>query len=128
MTNITLEEAWAAGFIDGEGSIVISGKSSFRIQVPQANPESLYRLQAVMPWGKVRGPLTRSSNALSSKPYWVFTANGKPSVIYLEKVWSLLTEATKNKVFKAYRRCLETHETLPRHVYSDMIYRDMEAR
>jgi len=124
---ITLEQAWAAGFIDGEASIVVSNKGlgSLTLSVAQNNRETLERLQLVVPHGIIRGPITRSTG-LSRKPYWTLRAMGRKTVIFLEHIWPVLTEATKHKVYKAYGNCLEARGALPPHIHSDIIVSDMK--
>lgn len=55
--------AWAAGFLDGEGSFTVEASKnpikSIRITCGQNHPELLYRLQRVFGCGTVRKQTTR---------------------------------------------------------------------
>jgi hypothetical protein len=80
------ERAWAAGFLDGEGTFWFSGSSArarpgrdraygtFKIQAAQVERLSLDRLQAALGAGRVYGPyLSKQANR---RPVYQFAAAG----------------------------------------------------
>jgi hypothetical protein len=104
------ELAWAAGFFDGEGTVVYSlrrtpvgtAQRSLGIQVAQIDREPLERLVAVLGVGYVRGPYkTKNPNA---KPYFVFAANGEESIQAIAAMlWPWLGSAKRVQFTEALR-------------------------
>jgi len=70
--------AWAAGFLDGEGSFMFQIRSDDRgrgrliAQAAQADIRPLQRLQAIL-GGKINGPY----RILDHRPYWMWQARGE---------------------------------------------------
>ena len=94
--------AWAAGFIDGEGSFYVQKTASAkrpkrprrpRFEVGQIDPYVLYRLQGILPFGaKVLGPYENKSYPNSkAKPVYIYSVSGFEDVqALLALVWEWL--------------------------------------
>lgn len=72
---------WAAGFFEGEGSIVAysrhgSGRAAvLRMHVAQVDPRPLERLARILGCGKVRGPYKKSNPR--ARPQWNWQAENR---------------------------------------------------
>jgi hypothetical protein len=103
-SHLGLELAWAAGFIEGEGSISVwqsrqrVRKGQPRISVVQTHTAPLIRLQEALGEGKIRGPFI-PNNGISVKPQWRWYTTSAPVSIYVITVlWPYLTSNFQEKV------------------------------
>jgi len=85
--------AWAAGFIDGEGTFYFKDSGSFGssiiLRVGQCEPTTLRRLQATF-GGKVYGPY-KPSSPLSKKVRYEFRLNGTKLRGVIKELWPYLS-------------------------------------
>jgi len=101
------ELAWAAGFIDGEGSFGIQrqkGKKDIAyLQAGQTDREVLDRLQATIADGKVYGPYTpRRKN---DQPYYYYRLTGNKRVEEAGlKIYPWLSSRKKEQYGRAIRQ------------------------
>lgn len=96
------EVAWAAGFYEGEGSCINTGKGrrSFGVSVAQKDPEVLYRLRDLF-GGRVAEFLNnRGTIASKSKPFTIFIWRvcGDRSRIFLTAIYPYLSGRRKAQI------------------------------
>lgn len=89
------EYAWAAGFIDGEGSFLPNSSSGRPfLAVTQVNPEALFRLQRLM-GGVVKGPY--SPPAHRGQPYYRYRLGVRGVREHIPKLWPHLCGPKKKQ-------------------------------
>lgn len=103
------ELAWAAGFIDGEGSFYRQNVSSQlrpnrpgrpRFEIGQVDYYVLYRLQVALPFGaRVLGPYCNKKDATSkASPIYVYQVSGFENVqALLALVWTWLSPVKREQ-------------------------------
>ena len=89
--------AWAAGFVDGEGSFYLTHQDGRparpRFEIGQVDPRALHRLRRILGFGaKVAGPYTNKKYARSrARPMWVYSVSGFEDVQALVAlIWTWL--------------------------------------
>jgi hypothetical protein len=94
----THELAWAAGFFDGEGSVLYRGRKrrELCLTVSQADRRPLDRFAAAIGMPGVRGPY-RPRNA-NGKPYFVFSVAAHTRVqAIVAMLWRFLSEPKRQQ-------------------------------
>lgn len=108
-----IEVAWAAGFIEGEGTFSASGDGGVSLCVPQVQREPLERLQRLF-----GGNIRQASNTKTGKPLHRWGVHGMPAAAATMTVFSLLSPRrmeqasallTKWKAAKGHRNAQKTH-------------------
>ena len=98
------ELAWAAGFIDGEGTFGLQNKDrknpTLYLSAGQVDREVLDRLQAALECGKVYGPYKPHSKM--QQPYFYFKVTGAGARASADKLWPFLSSIKRAQ----YRRCI----------------------
>lgn len=103
----THDLAWAAGFFDGEGTVLARQRTEKRkelsLSVSQSELTSLHRFhRAVGGIGKVRGPYQTKH-----KPTYVFHAYGLPDVqAIIAMIWRWLGEPKRADAVRAFSRSI----------------------
>lgn len=115
MSEINREElAWAAGFIDGEGSFILhkthgkKGKREYgrpRLDVSQVDRRVLDKLRGILQFGKVYGPYRPQKK--NHNDFYLFSVRGLEEVQFiLGAVWQWLSsvkqEQAKNVLLAYY--------------------------
>lgn len=97
--------AWAAGFVDGDGSISCNHERYLSIHAGSVDPELLLRLQHAIQCGNVTGPYDRQGRAgrWSKRPQYFFQAyvGGEEAVA---KLWFCLGGAKRQQAQSAFRK------------------------
>jgi hypothetical protein len=88
--------AWAAGFLEGEGSFVDSGTSP-RVYAPQKDPEALERLLALF-GGSVRQQVNGRAT-----PIYQWAVNGEKARAVIAGVYPFLTARRREQADRALR-------------------------
>ena len=72
----TLDIAWLAGLLEGEGSFFVKTRSPFKITVSMSSTDHdvLLRAQRIA-GGTITGPVTRTLAREGTKPVWCWTVN-----------------------------------------------------
>lgn len=97
------ELAWAAGFFDGEGSIVRHTRNRVCLAVGQTDQRPLIRLQKALSYGTIVGPYMTKPGTLSKKPIWYFRVHAKEAIQdCLNKLWPYLSEPKKERALEIY--------------------------
>lgn len=100
------ERAWAAGFIDGEGSFGIQNqerrKPLIYLSAGQADRRVLDRLQAVLGVGKVYGPYKPRKKGHSE--YYYYRVTGEKVEAAAEIVWPYLSPVKREQYGGTSRR------------------------
>lgn len=95
----THELAWAAGFFDGEGSVLWRGKKRKEIcvSIAQSELQPLERFyEAIGKIGSLRGPYYH--RVAHHKPYWVVYVNGFPNTqAVIALLWRWLSEPKRSQ-------------------------------
>jgi hypothetical protein len=98
------ELAWAAGFLDGEGSFGVYRKAGRRnliyLQASQCDRRVLDRLQQALGAGKVYGPY--EGRRKGWRTYYYFRLTGAKTHGAAEKIWPWLSEV-KREQYEATR-------------------------
>lgn len=93
------ELAWAAGFIDGEGSFGVQRnpgrKKLLYLQASQCDRRVLDRLQSALGLGKVYGPYQGRRKGHNS--YYYFRLTGPNTHEAARKIWPWLSEVKKEQ-------------------------------
>lgn len=106
--------AWAAGFIDGEGSfycIILKRRSKtgkvyryFRISATQADAEVLNKLANILD-GRVYGPY-KHAGGLGKKPIYKFHLQaGKSALKLFQSLYPYLSKKKRIQGRKALKKC-----------------------
>ena len=95
LTPTPLDWAWAAGFIEGEGSIRHTGKSSQRVECGQKHKEPLERLHALF------GGTLRLQTSGRTSPLWMWSVNGGQARYVIQGVYSLLSARRRAQADRA---------------------------
>jgi hypothetical protein len=77
-----LEYAWAAGFFDGEGSVICHRKYA-TIKVNQKEPELLHKLKSIFDVGYVRGPYFSTTVKGKSTHIHEWTVTKRKDVVFV---------------------------------------------
>jgi hypothetical protein len=107
----TLHLAWAAGFIEGEGSFSVSGRKSACVTAAQVQREPIERLQALF-GGRV---VQRCTKGHSSKPIWVWTLPSRRSIEVMMTLYVLMSPRRQEQIeaalamWKSQSRILRPH-------------------
>lgn len=91
------ELAWAAGFLEGEGSFVRTNRGKYfgiNVIAKQVNPEPPLRLQAIF-GGSVRN---RAPVGIGRKPYSEWVASGSRARSVIAAVWTWLSAHRKRQI------------------------------
>lgn len=106
------ELAWAAGFLDGEGTFGIQRQKDRKpylyVQAGQTDRQVLDRLQEAI-GGKVYGPYVQKNP--KHKPYFYFriTGNEKTKIVW-ETIWEWLSPVKREQALEAERKLSGTDE------------------
>lgn len=98
-TPTTEEVAWAAGFLEGEGSFQRRAGMSLRVQATQATTEPLLRLQKLF-GGRIRKEARRHPSVLSKKTIFRWTAYGILAEQVMQSVHPWLSARRKEQIDK----------------------------
>ena len=107
----TLHLAWAAGFMEGEGSFSHSLKQSPKVSAAQVQREPVERLQKLF-GGKITQRRTRG---FSKQPIWVWTISARRSVEVMMTLYVLMSPRRQEQIrqtldrWKAQKRILRSH-------------------
>jgi hypothetical protein len=107
----TLHLAWAAGFIEGEGSFSSAGRQSACVTAAQVQKEPIERLQALF-GGRV---VHRHTSGHSSKPIWVWSLTARRSIEVMMTLYVLMSPRRQGQIeaalamWKAQKRILRPH-------------------
>lgn len=97
--------AWAAGFVDGDGSISCNHERYVSVHAGSVDPELLVRLQHAIQCGNVTGPYDRLGGAggWSKRPRYFFQAyvGGEEAVA---KLWFSLGASKRQQAQSAFRK------------------------
>ncbi len=112
--------AWAAGFIDGEGSFYLqkaraqgtghSESNRPRFEISQIDKGVLKHLQKVLPFGaKIWGPYDNKNYPGSgAKPMFVYSVSGFENVqALLALVWEWLGSVKRQQAVRVLKECVE---------------------
>jgi hypothetical protein len=91
MVPTPLDWAWAAGFIDGEGCILLT-RNSPRVTACQKDRELLDRLLALF------GGTVRQQVKGRKTPIWVWGVNGKQAVAVMQGIYPMLSTRRRERV------------------------------
>ena len=91
----TLEIAWAAGFLDGEGSFQHRWKKGCGVTGVQKDPELLYRLLEMF------GGIVRKQSANDPNSCYTWTANGARARGVMMTLYKFLSKRRQEQVRKA---------------------------
>lgn len=104
--------AWAAGFVDGEGSFYTSSQANRplrpRFEIGQVNPALLKRLKKVLGFGaKVNGPYDNKKHPdAKASPVYVYSISGYEEVQALfALLWTWLGPVKRQQAKSALERC-----------------------
>ena len=86
-----IDIAWAAGFIEGEGTFAACGDGGVSLTVPQVQREPLERLQELF-GGNVRGPIETKH-----QPIYKWGVHGQPAAAATMTVFTLLSPRRKTQ-------------------------------
>lgn len=104
----THELAWAAGFFDGEGTVMWRGRkrAELSLVVGQSDIRPLRRFQAAVGGlGTVRGPYFQKNP--KHKPYWVFgVGSHKNTQAVVAMLWNWLSEPKREQALEAITAAL----------------------
>lgn len=92
MTNIT-DLAWAAGFLEGEGSFGCHGGST-RVSAGQVQKEPLDRLSKLF-GGKM---WLKQPTGMSTKPIWIWYLKSKRSAAVMMTLYSFMSPKRKTEI------------------------------
>jgi hypothetical protein len=114
------ELSWAAGFFDGEGSTMSTGKGKYpRVSITQAGrvarpPEVLVRFcAAVGSLGEVVGPEVFANTA--HRPRWVYKCHGADAVaLVIDLLWPFLGEVKRAQAMRVFQTYLARPQPLRR--------------
>lgn len=102
--------AWAAGFIDGEGSFYTQQQDTRtvrpRFEIGQVHKDVLKRFQKIMPFGaKVLGPYeNKIYPASKAKPMFIYYVSGYENVqALLALVWEWLGSVKRKQAIRTLR-------------------------
>lgn len=107
----SIQLAWAAGFMEGEGSFSNSAKSSAKVSAAQVQREPLERLQNIF-GGKIR---SRNTRGFSNNSIWVWALPARRSVEVMMTLYVLMSPRRKQQIettlnhWKAHKRILRPH-------------------
>jgi len=103
--------AWAAGFFDGEGSMVAGTKRQRSVayaQIGQSDRQVLDRFCAAVGVGKVYGPYgpyKTSGNALATKPHFTYRTRGYGEAQQVVcALWQWLGDEKREQAVRALRQ------------------------
>jgi|SRR5579872_2648762 len=122
----SLDVAWAAGFLEGEGTFRFTKSRSVCVSAPQKGTECLLRLQKLF-GGSIYGPYTETHRI----PQWQLTGNKAVGVMMT--VYSFMSEKRKGEIKKAiniwksiplnsfthiavFGKCLKGHDWIPENI------------
>ena len=108
--------AWAAGFIEGEGSFLSnityhnknSGRAyvTFQVSAVQVEQEPLEKLLRIFNFGRIHGPYSRKDN--KSQPFYRFSTNSfEGSQAITAALWPWLSQKRKQQAKAALLKTLE---------------------
>ena len=105
------ELAWAAGFFDGEGTVLSRKRSKWRelsLSVPQSETSTLRRFHAAVGGiGKLRGPYTTKIKGRDFLPRYILHAYGLEDVqAILAMLWKWLSDPKKLDAKLAMADCM----------------------
>lgn len=110
------EEAWAAGFFDGEGCVSVRrGRNRrygnyLRLTITQADRRPLDRFQRTFDLGKVYGP--RKPGPLGKKPLYYYVLQRLSDVnLVLDLLWPHLSEPKREQIVAVRERGLSYART-----------------
>jgi hypothetical protein len=110
VTISTLDIAWAAGFIEGEGCFSQTGTSA-QVTAAQVQKEPIERLQRIF-----GGTVTqRQTRGFSEKAIWIWRLNVTRSVQVMMTLYVLMSPKRKREIelslerWKANKRILRSH-------------------
>ena len=105
MSNAREELAWAAGFIDGEGSFTIHSKGRYpRLSATQAHEEPLRRLQKL--WGGTVGIQRQARPGHKTVYYWELYGFNKTQNAFAQ-MHTWLGQVKRDKAIKVLREHVE---------------------
>ena len=103
MVRVVLRErlAWAAGMLDGDGTIVVSRSRYISVHLGSTDPRLLARFRASVGMGNVTGPYShRHPGRWSRKPQYFFQAYAG-GVDLLDALWFVLGSAKRRQACAA---------------------------
>lgn len=109
----TLHLAWAAGFIEGEGSFSSVRKGSACVTAAQVQKEPIERLHALF-GGRVTQRVTKGH---STKPIWVWALPARRSIEVMMTLYVLMSPRRQEQIlialnmWKAQKRILRSHNS-----------------
>ncbi len=110
---LTLDLAWAAGFMEGEGSFSSHGNNSAVVSAAQVQKQPIDKLQNLF-GGYVRRRFTKG---FSSKPIWVWTLPARRSIEVMMTLYILMSPKRQSEIvvalnkWKAQKRILRSHKS-----------------
>lgn len=100
---VTVDLAWATGFIEGDGSVGVkkgkTGKLYLQLQVGQKTPDRLFLLQEILEAGTIVGPYERvlTSGRPSTMSYYRVHQQEDVKQV-LRRLWPFLSPQAKEKI------------------------------
>src|SRR5437879_9281337 len=89
--------AWAAGFLEGEGSFLAQTPNNPKVTCPQVQREPLQRLQQLF-GGKLHTRKAAYRETRKTITLWVLC--GQPAIRLMMTIYCLMSKARKKKIAK----------------------------
>jgi hypothetical protein len=88
--------AWAAGWFEGEGSILLSG-GRIHARVPNTDHEIIVRFAETLELGTVYGPYPTYTSGRRKKPLWVWLATEEAALDAVALMWPWLGRRRRSR-------------------------------
>ena len=128
----TLDIAWAAGFLEGEGTMGLTGRTYGypRVSAGQVQKEPLERLQKLF-GGKLKLRQPPINARVNTQPFWTWYIDSDTAIAVMMTIYVLMSPKRKAEIeqgvaaWKLQRKirrwnathCLEGHELTPENTY-----------
>lgn len=95
----TVDIAWAAGFLEGEGCFAAAGGKypSNALTASQSEPEQLHKLSSLF-GGRVRQRPRHTTSKLSKKPMWEWGVYGPRAAGVMMTIYKFMSEHRKRQI------------------------------
>lgn len=88
----SVDIAWAAGFLEGEGSFLAQTPSNPRVSCPQKEREPLERLELLFGGNiRFRQAAYAHNGSISQRPIFVWTILGQPAISLMMTIYPLMS-------------------------------------